>query len=87
MTEIEFQDGDQIIGHYGNTWTRKDGLWYLEPNHPNISTDSTMRWLMGLKIDYPKPSEPTGPKKISKSDPTTTPTYIYSYRLKRVSDG
>lgn len=79
MSRQEFQDGDQIIGTYGgNEWIRKNGRWY----GTTPLTDDTARWLIELDVQYLEPSEPTGPVKISKSDPVSTPVYQYNYTYK-----
>jgi hypothetical protein len=79
---MEFKDGDFIRGQYGNKWQRRDGRWYnVETSDPITSaSDKTMEYLLGLKVDYPKPSTPKE-RKLSKSAPVEVPVYVYNFVL------
>jgi len=82
---MEFKDGDRVHGQYGNVWERRSGRWVnVETASPLTScSDSTMEYLLGLKVDYPKPTETKGPKKLSKSAPVEVPIYVYKFTLKQ----
>lgn len=83
---MNFQDGDRVIGHYGNVWTREDGLWYLRPadHRPRqASTDETMEWLLTLSVKTAIIKPRRG--KLSKTEPLPPDSYTIKYTLKRSS--
>ena len=78
---MNFQDGDRVVGTYGNIWERRNQRWHLGVSSVDCS-DETMEWLLNLEVKYPKPSETTGPQKLSKSEKTQPPVYQYRYTYK-----
>ena len=77
---MEFNDGDMIRGSYGNEWVRTNGYWTSKSKLDRKFGDDTAQWLIELRVDTRAPT-PVGSKKISKSVPSPTPVYVYSYTL------
>lgn len=81
---MEFSIGDQIIGAYGNVWTREyEDEWFLENQYSSKGdlSDATAEWLINLKVKMPKVD--WHDDKMSKSEKASPNTYVYSYTLRR----
>lgn len=76
---IEFADGDQLVGQYGNVWTRRNELWWL-PSSGQALHDHTVEEL--LTWDIPSHARHTS-NKLSKTDPSMNSSYTYAFELKK----
>lgn len=77
----EFHEGQYIVGHYGNRWTRRSDAWYSDTSGGFAFGDDTAEWLINLKVNMVAPTPKEGGK-LSKSGPPEVPTYQYKYTLK-----
>lgn len=80
-----FSDGDQIIGNYGNSWTRKNGGWYDDRTGYGPSKDDTMHYLLDVLNKIPTPKVEYHDRKISKSQKQPPEGYKFRFRLDKHS--